>query len=336
MSTTRAGDPTATQSPSAPPTPGAVPTQTLPADGDPLTAASVAQPFKVSADFNAWQMSPRAQAAAGTGASNWAQAIVAYLNSRLQARFVVDHLGFPAGKFIKWQEDWGDTSMKTTLSTLGTSQVFGGRWLGSLGGSNPSLATTDLSSTGQRTAVLTLAGATVSLDVVRAFPYLTPVASDADTAMVMQWDAIPAAGTLSGNEFAMGFAARSFCIGAVSARFSTTAPDACGFLKRTGDANWQVYTKHGGSALITDTGVAAAIGTPVRFRVEIVGANAGDDSTARALFYVNGVFKGAVAVATPTNPMPFFEFSTNLNVTNSLQVGVVDFMANIWPGNIVF
>src|SRR6187551_1467142 len=105
MSTTRAGDPTATQAPSAPPTPGAVPTQTLPADGDPLTAASVAQAFKVSADFIAWLMSPRAQAAAGTGASNWAEAIRLYKNARQQTRFAVDHLGFPGGKFVQWQED---------------------------------------------------------------------------------------------------------------------------------------------------------------------------------------------------------------------------------------
>lgn len=57
MSTNYTGNPAATQAPGPAITPGAVPIVQLPADGDSLAAASVAQLAKESADFIAYLMS---------------------------------------------------------------------------------------------------------------------------------------------------------------------------------------------------------------------------------------------------------------------------------------
>jgi hypothetical protein len=54
VSTNYTGDPSATQSPGPTPGPGVIPIMNLPADGDPLAAASVAQAFKESADYIAY------------------------------------------------------------------------------------------------------------------------------------------------------------------------------------------------------------------------------------------------------------------------------------------
>lgn len=333
MSTTRAGDPTATQSPSAPPTPGATPTQTLPADGDACNAASVAQALKVSADFDAWSKSPRAQAAAGTGASNWIEAIQLWKNARLQTRFLVDHLGFPAGKFVHWQEDWA-AAYTSFHSGPGLSQPFIGRWLGSIDAAGPSQVIVNYGSNELRSPAYRIEMGTSGAEI-RVFTRTIPVKADADTAMVMQWDECVHAGTLNTFEQVGGLVPMSYCTGGVGSAFSATAPNGCAFLRRTGDTNWFVYTKNGGSPAFFDTGVAVAVGTPIRFRIETVGANVGDDSTARAIFYVNGVFKTSVAVGTIADPAPMFETSKVSGGTIQRDIGLIDFRANIWPGSIL-
>lgn len=335
MATTRAGDPTATQSPSAPPTPGAVPTESLPADGDACNAASIAQALKVNADFAAWLMSPRGQAAAGTGASNWAEAIRQYKNARLQTRFAVDHLGFPAGKFVQWQEDWSGSSSPSSAAFA--SAALTGRWLYSHEFSGIVTTTLDVepSDSTLRAAFLAMRINT-STDLVRAFTRTTPVAADADTSMVMQWDCCPNSGTLANTEHAAGLVQASYVTGGTSSAFSADEPNGVAFVRRAADANWKIYTKNGGSAAYADTGVAAALTTPVRFRIETVGANVGDDSTARALFYVNGVFKASVPVATISTPRPMFSVSNPGGGAARFDIGVVDFRANIWPGNVLF
>lgn len=68
MSSSYTGNPTATQAPGSAPGPGVAPIMTLPADGDPANAASVAQAFKESADYIAWLTQRTATALFGTGA----------------------------------------------------------------------------------------------------------------------------------------------------------------------------------------------------------------------------------------------------------------------------
>ncbi len=334
MATTRAGDPTATQSPSAPPTPGATPSQLLPADGDACTAASIAQALKVIADFEAWSMSPRAQAAAGTVASNWAEAILRFNNARAQTRFAIDHLGYDAGKYVRWQEDW--LSKPPASISTGTSMELMSRWLVSANFTSNSCYQMYPSLNEVRATALRMTIGTSGSDMTRIFTRSIPVKADADTAMTLQWDCCPHVGTLANLEHVGGLFENSYATGAVTASFFSVLPNGCGFVKSASDTNWQIYTKNGGSAAYVSTGVAVATTTPVRFRIETVGANVGDDSTARAIFYVNGIWKASVPIATVATPVPMFSIGGTGGSTGEFDIGLVDFRANIWPGSLIF
>jgi hypothetical protein len=100
LSTDYDGLATATQAPSVPPTPGVVPTVSIPADGEALNVASITQAFKTLADFEAWLMSPRAKVSA------WADPIFRYRSALLHTRSYIDHLGFISGRVVQWDEDW--------------------------------------------------------------------------------------------------------------------------------------------------------------------------------------------------------------------------------------
>ncbi len=58
MSTTYEGNPAGVQSPATVPMPGTFPKQTIPADGEGATVASIAQALKVNADYVAYLMQP--------------------------------------------------------------------------------------------------------------------------------------------------------------------------------------------------------------------------------------------------------------------------------------
>src|SRR5580692_986650 len=120
------GNETATQSPSPPPGPQTPPIVVLPVAGDGDTAASVMQAFKVLADFIAWLADMFASAL------SWAQPVQRWRNARLQTRFLVDHNGLPAGKFIRWTEDWSPGSLNLGAAggfgQAGAFSVQNGRW----------------------------------------------------------------------------------------------------------------------------------------------------------------------------------------------------------------
>lgn len=109
MPTNYTGSPTATQAPSPPPTPEAAPIVSYPADGESANAASVAQDFRVLADYAAWLMKPRAKA------NDWAMPIERWRSAALHRRFGIDHFGFPAGRLNHRREDFA-----VNFSHLGT------------------------------------------------------------------------------------------------------------------------------------------------------------------------------------------------------------------------
>ncbi len=128
MSTTYDADPTATQAPADPPSAGTAPKSTLPADGDPANAASVAQLAKEPVDQIAFLKKPFANSAA-FDQDIWAGAQDANLNGR----WGVDHWGFPRASMIDWTEDWTPaaqfsgsaiTAPKWTADCIGTASAI--------------------------------------------------------------------------------------------------------------------------------------------------------------------------------------------------------------------
>jgi hypothetical protein len=118
------GNQGSTQAPSGPPTPDGNPVASIPVDGDPVNAASVAQGFKMAADWLAWLTKPKAIA------TSWVQAIRRYRSAVGHTRAVIDHLGFLNGRVVSWDEPWpwavgGSLELGGGSATLGPVGIHG-------------------------------------------------------------------------------------------------------------------------------------------------------------------------------------------------------------------
>jgi hypothetical protein len=331
VATNYLGVPTATQAPSAAPGVQNFPTVVLPADGDAANAASVAQAFRVLADYVAFLVQPRAPA-------NTQTPIVQYKNGQLQSRFVIDHMGFPVGKFIAWQEDWSDVGFVNLTATAAVN--WAGRWRASISGAG---------------------GGTIGVSI----PSVSPAYMDGYSRFLLL-SVHPTSGTneagvetteiaknLSGQSisFATDFQAREtagfanseifFGVGGVSFHGAAGGYNGpgFGFHKIVGNANWFAWTRTlGGTVVQDDTGVVAASLTRRRFRCEYAGPAAGDGGVERALFYIDGAL---VANLTPTlgsDTLTLRAFCRLARLSTGagqfeVMFGTTDFRANTWPGD---
>ena len=101
MPTTYPGDPTATQAPADPPEGDGGISVNIPIASEARSVSSIAQAFKVFADYIAFLLAPFAKASA------WTQCIMRFRTSELGTRFCVDHAGFPGGSYVQHSLDWG-------------------------------------------------------------------------------------------------------------------------------------------------------------------------------------------------------------------------------------
>ena len=287
MSSNYTGDETATQSPSPPPGPDVAPIVVLPSDGDADNAASVAQAFKVLADFIAWLVAPFANIA------NQAQRIWAVQCARLLARGGFDHRGFPAGNLLRWSEDWNDIGAvtKTTgsggwfgrwrwstnaiagLSTVDVGVPTGSAdvtpWLKLSGGSGPGCAVVEMYRGQQATSG---GGIDYVLEFLLRFDTI-----NGDLSLRRDFD-----GTLVGL--------------APTSPFESINPKGIGLYFPQGGTNLLFYSNLSGTpASPIDTGVAAVINTTYRVRLEMQSPATSDNTASRFLCYINGAVVADVA-----------------------------------------
>ena len=280
MSTTYNGNPAATQTPSSPPAPGVSPELVLPADGDADNAASIAQAFKVLADFISWLTAPFAIALA------WTQEIVAWRNARLQKIYGIDHFGFPRGRLIRWDEDWKQSS-GYACSGVTSRQV--GNWTQIITSAGGSIAVTAPGTPFGPTRALRLTtdngGGAVGQYVEQAIAADTADGYlDDDTIISIDFDVDTS--DIAYQQIYVGLRA-------------VDLTNAVYFLSDTSGANWQCITKASPGSTGVDSGVAVAISTIYRFRIVMVGANRGDDATRRALFFINGALVANITTNIP-------------------------------------
>ena len=304
------GDPTATEAPSPPPTPAVAPILNMPVDGNPVNAATFAQPFKVLADFVAWAMKPRATLL------SWAEEIAAWRNGRLQRRAGFDHLGFPGGLYRAWEEDWSDVafSPQTTVST----GAWARRWNFQVGVTGGTLAGGGLTIQPPQFSGLTPIDPRSVLVQMNPFPnpaatawVLVETAQPVvvitdDASLVMEWQGMPG-GTCS----AVGFSASS----QIGLSAENTGLIGAAIMHRAADTNWQLYT-NAGSSVFTDTGISLGSGT-IRFRLEYHGANVSDSSASQVIAYLNGARVATVAVSLGSfAPLAFLRARSATNTTS--------------------
>lgn len=324
------GNPNATQAPASPPVDRAVPVVALPADGDPANAASVAQAFKVPADYLAFNQAPFAEG------GQPAQEILPFKTAIGHRRSGVDHLGQPGGNYLQWLEQWLDVAFELKNS-LGNGP-WAGNWFYSLAGPFAGQVTSAVAGGGGTGLVggglflqCSGSGATTNSSHAEAAAGL-PMGVDSDT--FVDWSANCT--NHANAEFDMGFYDTSPTLLGSAAVFSTLTQVGAAFVRRNGDTNWKAYTRAlgAGSATLTDTGVAFSSGSAARFRIELRGSNESDDAVARVIFYVNGAVVANVAtdLGGIGGMSPFFRVS-DLG-TSSISVPYLRSGYNPWPGNI--
>jgi len=326
MATTYTADPTATQAPSDPPVDGTPPKATLPADGDPLIAASVAQMAKVAVDFEAYFQAPFANA------SQWTQNLIAYENALGQPISGYDHFGLSRTSTYGWTENWDHSLQYVYGAGPGNRQV--GRWHQALGGTTGAI---DNPPPG--------AGFVAGNPFVqqRAIRFATGIVANDSVSMNLDPDSaglIFTDDTLASVDFpvfADGFANITYAFGFAGAGNSPDTGNGAYFYKDNTFPQWQCRTAVGSVTHTSSSGITATANTVYRCRVILVGANRDDAGTARALFLINEAVVSNITVDLPVNVNVVPAFSVTPNAGAAAQefaFGAVRYCQSIYPGGI--
>lgn len=320
MSTTYPGNPTATEAPSVPPTPGVVPSVVVPADGEPLNVASISQALKVLADFQAWQMSPRAKA------SDWAVPEQLWRSAALHRRFGIDHLGFPMGQIQRWEQNWEGLVLEQI--GVGTSGVTEGGWQSTVvkagaGSGNVTHLSPAAAVPAFRHLLFQAGSSAGDRSLVNKLPSCL---FHADVALAMEWSAtIP---SLQNYSYGMGFNTESVY---ASGGHGPIAQ----FYSLAGSGNWRCHTDDG--TTLDDQDSLIAVDTARhRFRIEYHGANVDDAATQRVLFFIDGAMVKNMVTRMPSVPAtplvsPLFILMNTGGGSGSLDLGPVRFANNLFP-----
>ncbi|MES2339291.1 MAG: hypothetical protein V4537_14450 [Pseudomonadota bacterium] len=280
------GDETATQAPSAPPTPGARPTVHQPSDGDALNAASVLQDFKVLADFEAWLMNPRSRAGGAGLDAIWAESQRRYKDARLRDRFTLNHFGLPSGEYIEWRERFGRRT-DWAITGPGTPSVREWDLLSEGAGSTLSVqncfvgAGTNFSNT-HSSLKFDLDDAAANRQSMRLADDANTMIWSDDMLAVLDYEWV--SHVVTDATWVHGICGQGEAI--------NTIQNGAFFIRANSPgAHWHARTIQGGTSTDTDTGVTGTADAVHHFAIATVGANVGDDSTKRTLFFVDGVIK---------------------------------------------
>jgi hypothetical protein len=260
----------------------------MPADGDADNAASVAQDFKVTADFLAWLMSPRAKA------SDWATAVMRYKDARLNDRFIVDHYGLPGGELLEWREDFGRRT-DWSLSGAGTASI--GKWVitqtgaaSAISGNGPGIsAGINFSDTHP---VLKF-----DIDDAAANTSEMLIAASAHTAIWSPNNLVELDYKLAPHVVTDVTWVHGVC--GLSEHINTIANGAFFIRNNAPGSTWHARTIQGGTPTDVDTGVAGTADTSHHFKIIIAGSGIDDASAARAVFLVDGVVKANITTNIP-------------------------------------
>lgn len=321
MSSQYTGNPTATQSPAPTPALGNYPIEVLPADGDALNASSVAQAFKVCADFIAFiqlaiskilttTYSMLGLVVDGTGEQTVSPVAGQVSVSRssfiydpllvfkdvggTEVRWLVDHNGFPMSKCSRIETNW---NFGPTLSAGATASLGGdGTWLG-VSSANATVGVVAPSSAYYSTAAI-IHTVTTSTNYGVITTQNVPTVWGANTSFVMEFDfALSNASNTNTSSWVIGLVG-----GAGNPSGSGTQNSLC-FQKASTDTFWWTQESNfGGSLNVTNNVVTPVSGVFNQFRIEYHGASTPIGiaatagclaNTAKGLFFIDGTFIGA-------------------------------------------
>jgi hypothetical protein len=310
------GDATATESPSPAPGPGVVPIVTIPVDTvDPVNSSTVAQSFKVLADFIAWLTAPFAIALA------WAQEIVSWSNARGQKISGIDHFGFWKGRTYGWTENWRG-ALDYAVGGVVQRTVDGWRQVITTAGG--SIDCPDPGATGNpfvQSRAIRFTTDPANLGWIDQSNVGGGALASDDGVMIAEFDFY--ANSLTNTRFRCGLCGPPGVPGDID------MTNGCYIEKSVGTTDFKCYANANPDSFAADSGVAAAATTVFRLGVVIVGLNRADDSARHALYFINGVKVADFATFIPLGEAltPFFYAETEATGGSAVQVswGIVDY-----------
>jgi hypothetical protein len=334
MSSNYVGAPTATQAPSARPGSQLLPTVVLPADGDNANAASIAQGFKVLADFVAHGIQPR-------GFAGDLVPLIQYKNALLQTRFGIDHYGFPGGKLLQWKEDWSDQGL--VVHTGAGAGTWAGKWAYSLTGAGnalsvswPSLAAGCMDGWSM-SANLAIASTIANVVGIETGPFCL---NRNGHSIIYQTELmVDVTAPLAEVEIFFGLGAET--IQGVTGAFNG---HGWGFLHQPGDTFWKCWVRAIGAGVATTFTTTVPISSLARrrFRCDYSSAASSDDSVERVWFYIDGLAVTSIPVTLGDGTAylrPFartFRSANGVPTTLQAHFGVTDVIANLWTGDVFY
>ncbi|HKS94984.1 MAG TPA: hypothetical protein VJV74_02500 [Terriglobia bacterium] len=267
--------------------------------------------------------------------TNYLREIMSWRNSNGKRRFVINHLGFPAGKLLRLTEDWASNVDPLTASSPGTGTLKT-RWLTTVLGTGATMALTGPSSVAlPQSASLVQTMASGATFPQTAHIESAPISLN-DGADSFSWQCD--AGTLDAtfwdhNEVILG-------IQGATSQGSNLSWNSIGsalgitFSKVPGSPNWNAYAKDSVAGVTSvDTGVAAD-GAIHSFAIDYQGV--GDGGTARAVFFIDGVQRATIVKAFTAGTMHWSEFCHTVHDSNgnggSFLQGVVDWVSALRGG----
>lgn len=246
---------------------------------------------KVAVDFITWLTDPAAIV------NSWAQRTWGVRNARGQRKAYFDHLGHPAGRIVKWTEDWAQALNVANDAQTGAGGPldFGHTtqrgWVGTVTGSG-GLAEVSVQSPNttrpQGHVKISVGTGAVGNDSKLSRP--AQFIYNADIAAAVEFDIWPGTVGVADSQIYCGFG---------NAKPTSTAFG--GWLYTDGTTNWKAVASSG-SALssVVDTGVAVGAGAWQQMRVEWWGANVADDSANAFRMYIGGTLVATITTNLPT------------------------------------
>jgi hypothetical protein len=314
MPSTYVGDATLAESPSPAPSPISVPQLTLPSPGDGDTAASVAQAYKALANEVTWLKTPRGVV------GNWNQPLRKYENARQQNRFLIDHMGYPAGDLIAYDEYFdrypAASAFPTSFDALG--------WRAVVGTGNVTLRPPGGVPANPLFPKVELAPSTALNDTSLIWRIGSARANTNDLGLSLRWKACLSEVGANRTTVVMGLTDAAASAG--------TDPPIYGayFRKTSADTNWQCYFKtQSGTLSSVDSGFLMGVGVFQDFRIEIMGTNVADDSVSAIRYYINDLLAATLLVdvstlaGTSINPLsPYFAAQTTTAAGANFQAWI--------------
>ena len=285
------------------PAPDTVPIITLPSDGDPDNAASVAQAFKALANESAYLKFPKAKA------SQWEQPIRVVFNARGFRRAYTDHLGYRQFNGIEVNQDWRDWLAVTDWPT---SPTLGNPWFAfKTTGTLQTRAPLNTSPAAPLFPMLVMTPPTAAAERVTLQGPGMCVPSN-DLGVALKWSVCM--GTIGTNrtKLTMGLGDGPSGSGGSAPSFGAW------FEKASTDTNWQCKVlSNADGALAADSGVPPVANTFQVLRIDLVGSNVADDSAGHAIFFIDGAqvakldLTSLAGMEAGTGPIvPFFNATT--------------------------